>query len=253
MNLLEIRQKLITLSGRYDLVADAHSGDYTDGGANFFIQQGQRYLDRRAGIDKESARVFKQVEAGKFAVLFQSCRVIEEVWVADASSRTQLRRVNYDKLRGTDYPSGENAYVEAFSAMTQGTPLYYSPVHLRLAPGQAHAVAGLTGGFLGYLDISIGTAFNTNGVIILPPPDGEYMVEVKGKFYSDSLNEDDNESTWSSEYPDILLMSALRHMEVFNRNMTGVKEYSAAIDDMILDIGKDVADQESTGFDQLEG
>ena len=40
MNLLQIRTKFVQLSGRYDLVVDAAGGDYSDNGADFFINAG---------------------------------------------------------------------------------------------------------------------------------------------------------------------------------------------------------------------
>ena len=251
MNLKEVRTKVIELSGRFDLVVDVT--DYVDNGANFFIQQGQRWLDRKARTDKEYARHFQQAPVGKFAIMVEHCRVIKEVWIADDESRLELKKIDYRKLRGTDYPTGENAYVKPFSEMTQGDPLYYSPVNLRLAPEGQEQVAGLYGGFLGYLDVLVGNDANVNGIIMLPPPDKEFMVEIVGKFYSNSLTNDVDISAWSEKYPDILIMSALRHMEIFNRNSEGVKDWTSSILDALIDIDMDVAEEESTETTQFEG
>jgi len=47
MNLLEIRKQFRTTSGRYDLVND----DYSDNGANHFINEGVKWLDSK--VDKK--------------------------------------------------------------------------------------------------------------------------------------------------------------------------------------------------------
>ena len=47
MNLLEIRTKFRSISGRYDLV----NSDYSDNGANFFIEEGRKWLDSK--VDKK--------------------------------------------------------------------------------------------------------------------------------------------------------------------------------------------------------
>lgn len=253
MNLLELRTKLIDLSGRYDLVVDATAGDYTDNGANFFLTQAQRYLDRKLNIVNSTARFIKQLTTGNFAVLFQNCRVIESVWVANGESRLELKKVNYNKLRGTDYPSQENAYVGLFTSMDKGRPLYYSPAHLRLSPDSGEAIAGLAGGYLGYLDVMFGSDYTVNGVIILPPADGSYMVEVFGKFYSNALINDDDESGWSVNYPEVLLMAAMLQIEIFNRNSEGVKDWRLSLEDALVDIDKDVVEQESMTVTQMEG
>jgi hypothetical protein len=47
MNLLQIRTKFRSVSGRYDLVND----NFSDNGANFFIEEGRKWLDSK--VDKK--------------------------------------------------------------------------------------------------------------------------------------------------------------------------------------------------------
>jgi len=63
MNLLQLRTKFRSLSGRFDLV----NADFTDNGADFFINEGRKYLDRLDETQKSWASCFRFVEVGQFA------------------------------------------------------------------------------------------------------------------------------------------------------------------------------------------
>ncbi|MBU2249370.1 MAG: hypothetical protein KKD77_21660, partial [Gammaproteobacteria bacterium] len=115
MNLLEIRQKFITFSGRYDLATTTISSWDTDNGADFFINAGQRFLDRRFETAKTYGRRFDSVAAGSYYQVFQNCRAISEVWCNDSDERWKLRR--YDKQTIRDNYSG------LVSGLETGPPL----------------------------------------------------------------------------------------------------------------------------------
>jgi len=82
MSLLEVRTQLIKITGRYDLVVDAV--DYADNGADFYINAGQLWLDRRETHKKSFSRVFETVSAGEWYLTFQLCRAIKEVWISNS-------------------------------------------------------------------------------------------------------------------------------------------------------------------------
>ena len=66
MNLIEIRTMFRDISGRYDLV----NTDLSDNGADIYIQQGQKSLERRTNYTPSTATVFKDIaEIGR-----ASCR-----------------------------------------------------------------------------------------------------------------------------------------------------------------------------------
>ena len=75
MNLLQLRVKFREISGRFDLVND----DGSDNGADFFINEGRKYLDRLDETQKSWASCFRWLEIGKFSVSFPYCRAIKEV------------------------------------------------------------------------------------------------------------------------------------------------------------------------------
>jgi len=61
MNLLQIRQKLRIESGRFDLV----NSDGSDSGADFFINEGSRYLDRLETIGKSVGYNYSNLPIGE--------------------------------------------------------------------------------------------------------------------------------------------------------------------------------------------
>ena len=251
MNLLEIRTELVKRSGRFDLVVD--TTDYVDNGADLLINAGQRWLDRKIKADKSIGRVFTTVATGAHYVTFKSCRVIEEVWAADTTDRKKLLKVDMEDLRGIDYASQIEGFINPYSDIDQGRPLYWAPANLRTVPNQTAEGFDVIDGFGNYMDVTLGSSYTYNGIVFLPPSDGTYMIEVVGRFLSDELSVDADVSYWSEENPDILLMAGFREIEIFNRNSEGVKDWTVSIMDKLVDMDKDLADEESNGYDVMEG
>ena len=249
MTLLDIRKRFIMTSGRYDLVVDATN--YADNGADFYIQSGQKYLDRKINIHKAWGKVFEDVVAGDYSLNFQSCRAIKEIWIADTESRTQLEQVPMKDLRGTDEATGENNFVKPFADTTQGRPLYFSPALLRRMPeGETFTDSDL---ITSYLDTQNIYDPSYNGIIFMPPADGAYEIEIVGLFYSKKLTEDTHTNVWTEEYPNLLIMSALRQLEVFFRGSKSVTAWDQAIADELLDVEKDLVEEEINQVTKLEG
>ena len=72
MTLLELRTQFRTESGRHDLVTDA----FADSGADFYINAGQRYMDRLVNTPKSIVRVFRELAVGAYYVIFPYCRAM---------------------------------------------------------------------------------------------------------------------------------------------------------------------------------
>ena len=244
MNLLQIRTKLVQLSGRYDLVVDRT--DYADNGADFLINAGQRYLDRMETVKKSYGRNFRLVTAGVSYAIFQNCRAVKEVWCQHASDgRTKLEKVDMDDLRV--------AYNDLMTSDDYGTPLYYAPAFLRVSPETDRLTIGDFESYIGYADVMFDQHYEYNGVIFMPPADDEYVIETWGMFYSPELSSDTDESYWSAVNPSVLIMAALREIEVFNRNSEGVKDWENSIRLSILGLGKDFTEENIAEVDQMEG
>lgn len=250
MNLLQVREQFVKISGRYDLVDD--TTDYGDKGANFYIQQGQNYLDRRINLDKTWGRIFVDIAADDFKVEFQSCRAIKEVWVMDSTSRLRLDQIPMEELRGTDEKTGVNNFVKPFASMTTDKPKYYYPAKLRRMP-EGGDFSGDSATIASYLDTKTTYDSTYNGIVFLPPADAAYVIEIIGRFYSKTLSLDADVNVWSEVYPNLLIMSALRQLETMFRGAKSVDAWTKSIDAEIVDVEKDLIEEEINQVNQMDG
>ena len=241
MNLLQIRQKFRTLSGRHDLV----ESDGSDNGADFYINAGQRHLDRLDETQKSPAICYKFCEVNRYSVFFPNCRAIKEVWAATTEAKWQLEKKNLqDLIAGyfTTLPSGIDA----------GDTLYYAPAVTRSAPDVSTISAADFEAFVGYVDIMSADHYAYNSVLLAPPTNTKLLIEVKGLFYTDELSEDTDKSFWSEVHPEILVMATMRMIEVFNRNTQGVNDWDNAIAAAVSGIGKDLVEEEIAEWTQIQ-
>jgi len=240
MNLLELRRKFRDLSGRFDLVNE----DGSDNGANFFINEGRKFLDRLDETQKSWASCFRFINVGGFSAQFPYCRAIKEVWVASTTERWQLVKISLQDLIASymaDLP-GER---------TTGTPAYYSPALTRYSPANAD-LADLES-FLGWVDIPSGPSHEYNSILINVPTDTKIVADIKGLFYSAELSNDNDSNHWSVNNPSLLVMAAMRFTEVFNRNRQGVNDWDTAIAVEMKQLGMDLVEEIISEVDQMEG
>jgi hypothetical protein len=243
MNLKELRTQFVKRNGRYDLVVDGI--DWVDNGANFYINAGQRYIDRLDTQHKSYGRNFQQVLVNGYYVTFPYCRAVKEVWVMDADGQKKLEKVDYDQLR--DY------YANRQSQTTSGEPAFYFPAGIRLVPESDRLTVDEIDSIIDWTHVIIDPSYNYNGVMMYPPADGSYTIEISGLFYSPELATDTQESFWSTVHPEVLLMAANRQMEIDYRNTAGVKDWEAAIQSEIFGLGKDLVEEHIASVDQMEG
>ena len=104
MNLLQVRTLFRRLSGKFDLV----NADFSDNGADFFINEGSRFLDRLDENQKSWASAFRFIGVGRYSASIQHCRAIKEVWVATATARWQLTKMTLQDLISEYFSEIEN-------------------------------------------------------------------------------------------------------------------------------------------------
>jgi hypothetical protein len=226
VNLIEIRNLFTERSGRFDLV-DSNGNDQ---GADFFIQGGVRFLDRAITHLKSVATRFIAVTSGDFYKTFTSCRAIQEIWISDTESRTQLK--SYQPIEFYQNFAGP------VDEMDTGRPAYYTPLSLRATDTTAFESLAQ---FLQYAT----TEDETISGIAFNPADGDYVLEVIGLFESDSLENNTDDNFWSVNFPDLLLMASLYKLEVFNRNTAGANDWLAAINTELSELEKDLIEQDN--------
>uniref|UniRef100_A0A6M3JVI9 Uncharacterized protein n=1 Tax=viral metagenome TaxID=1070528 RepID=A0A6M3JVI9_9ZZZZ len=239
MNLLQLRTKFREISGRFDLVND----DYSDNGADFFLNEGRKFLDRLDETQKSWASIFRFVEIGFYAATFPYCRAIKEVWAATSSARWQLEKKSLqDLIAGylTGLPSSRSL----------GAPAYYSPGITRYIP--ENATADTFESFIGWVEIPSGNAHEFNSVILNVPVEEKVVLEIKGLFYSADLVNDTDENYWSAVHPLLLIMAAMRQIEIVNRNTQGVNDWTVSIGTEMKQLGMDLVEELIAEVTQIE-
>jgi hypothetical protein len=245
-----IRKKFVELSGRYDLV----NANWTDNGADFFLNEGQMFLDRSSDIMKASAKNIQPIVAGTIVVKTIGLRTVREVWAGNSTDGlVPLVKRSLLSLR--------EEYGEQLSSVTQGTPAYFAPCAFRPYPD---AIASGITGWSGYYDIDdlvLDSAHYTyRGIIITPPPDKTYYISIVGLFYSPTLSATLSESIWTQtksywteNHPGILIQAGLLKLEAFYRNTEGVKDWKFSLDLDLTGLDKDEAADVAVDTDQMEG
>jgi hypothetical protein len=251
MNYKDVRKKFVELSGRYDLT----NADWTDNGADFFINAGQRYLDRQYGTGKAKAKHIQSVSAGTTLIKTTGLRSVLEVYAGDSTDGLYaLKKASISYLK--------DLYGEAFSAIDRGTPEWYTPIILRPFPDTTtSAGVGSWAGYYDTGDVVLDNAHYTyDGIIIVPAPEATIYVSIYGLFFSPTLSAvvvagewTQTKSTWTENFPEILLKAALYELEVFYRNTEGAKDWNNALMLDLAGMDKDAAEEESAGIFQIGG
>lgn len=241
MNLLQLRQQFRATSGRHDLV----NADGSNNGADFYINAGQRHLDRLDNTQKSFGIAYRFCNPNFWSVSFPYCRAVKEVWVATTTARWQLKKKNLqDLLAGyfTTLPSG----------IDSGSPLYYAPTITRAVPETSETMSDAFEAFSGYVDVISANHYAYNSILIAPPTNEKILVEIKGLFYTDELSEDEDRSYWTELHPNILIMATMRELEIINRNTQGVNDWTNSIMTEVSNIGKDLVEEEIAEVTQIE-
>ncbi len=238
-DLLTARQKFVEISGRYDLATRTTDEHDTDAGADFFIKAGQDFLDRMYETPKMLGRVFEEIAAGGWYVTFQRCRAITQVWVNNDEERFRIDKVPIEDIK--EY------YASLRSGTDNGEPAYYAPALLRAI--DSDDIDNL-GAFFNYVLASSDTY---NGIILMPPVDEAYVVEVIGKFYSDELTSNSSTSFWTQNHLMTLVWASLYMLEVSYRNSEGAKDWLLAIERNTSGIDKDVVEENIAEVSEMDG
>lgn len=226
MSLLSVRIKAVELSGRTDLVVN--TVDHVDNGMNFYITQGQNYLDSLVNTENSPGILSGAIAAGDSTFNFARCRSILKVWfLNEDGDRIFPRRMEYDDFI-EEHP-------ENVTGADRGIAVDYAPNVIRS------------------LDTPVTANDIKKGVIFSPPADQAYTIKVKGLFFATVLSDDADENYWTQLYEDILIFATLYKLELSYRNTEGSRDWLNAINDALFGIDADIANQESSGDSQMIG
>lgn len=235
MDLLAIRKEVVKISGRYDLVNDPTTCA-VDNGIDHYIYEGQKALERRLSTPPTQAKLYKDLTVGDYIVKFKNCRAVYEVWVFDSTSGTKLEKIRKHDLKALVAKS-------AVSAATRGKPYYYLPIDLRRTPDDETGATDSTM-LTSYLDVESPSDPEYKAVMLYPPADQAYGIEVFGLFYNLELSSNTDENYWSVNYPNLLIMAALHQLSYMYKGGKTVSAWSQAIEEELVNIDKDAIEQE---------
>ena len=237
MDYVDIRSKFVELSGHIDLIKDTKE----DNGADFFLNAGQRYLDRLMDTGKMKARYPLIIHADTLLVYTVGLRAVQSVWLFNATSRYELKRLGlqefHDNWSWTDITTNRRCE-------------YYVPASFRPFPDTLTTaqVAGMYGIDTLLLD---NTHYQYNGVILVPPPSEEFTLEIFGLFYSPKLSATlagnvwtQTKSYWTEVEPDVLIDAAVYKCHAKYLNTSGAADYKAQIAEDLLGLDHDAVEED---------
>ena len=264
MTLLSVRQHLVELSGRYDLVVDAIN--LANNGADFFIQAGQRWLDRSGIIQKSDSKYYKVLAEGAWYDLIPNCRNIKEVWISNSDGNKW--KLNKRELGDMLYFSASNEHIVNESLiphdvrgdnvlkdpgqLTKGSPINYTPVVIRTMPEALGVVTIDRFGPAIYTDATQ-DHYNLDGIVFLPPAKPGHVLEVTGQFYQPKLAINSDKNFWTEQEEFILVLAACRAIEVTMRNQQGVADWESAIRSETVGMELDLIEEESAEARGMDG
>ncbi len=226
MSLLEVRTKVIELSGRTDLVVDTTS--YVNNGIDWYITQGQNYLDSLINTENSPGIFIGAVAAGDATFKFARCRALLDVWFIDTDGAKSFpRRMTYEDFI--------EAHPENVATADRAIPEDYAPNIIRS------------------IDTPVTADDIKKGIIFNPPADQAYDIHIQGLWFATALSVDADENYWTQLYPDLLVWAALYKLEVSYRNTEGARDWVAAINESLFGLDKDMANQDSAGDSQMIG
>ncbi len=218
-NLAGIRRQFVTLSGHYGLVndppTDSDPGCKEDSGADYYINVGQRILDRLRDNPGTRRSYLYDTAEGDISIDLTGCRTIETVWRSTSDGKQELTFLEPAEMRS-------RYSTERYSEVDSDIPAYWTHI-TRSVPGQLSKTA--SDFTYPFDDIQFGEKEQVGGIVIMPPADGVYTIEVYGRWFSKVLNSNEDKSWWTLNEPDILVQGALAAMEMHFRNTQGVLDY----------------------------
>lgn len=246
MEYKDIRYKFCEISGRYDLVTATQE----DNGADFFLNLAQKYLDRFFDDGKAIARYPVAMAAGEYIAKTVGIRSIKEVWIANSEGKSELEKCTFQELQ-TEYSDG-------FAYTDRGTPAYYAPAVFRPYPDTLASVAGLYG--VDDLILNATEHYTYNGVVIMPPPDVAYTLEIVGLFYSPVLSATlsgavwtQTKSYWTEVHPETLIKAAIYQIDAMYHNNSGATDYKNLVLEDVTGLIADDTEQMLTSYLQMSG
>lgn len=260
MSLLSVRTLFRKRSGRFDLV----NADFSDNGANDYINEGQRMLDLSVIGPHSRARHPVPAVIGQLVVNVRDCISIENVWFSTGDGRVRLERKSEEWIRENYTDLFDDAILDLDPPVknvtddtdAMATPLYYAVRTMRPSPEIEQRAYRDQKSLSARWDMDglvIGEYYKSLGIIIAPPPDEAGTFSIHGMFLSPRLSDDDDKSFWTEMYPEALVHAAMFRVEATMRNRQGMLDQVAAMKPIIDGLLAANIYQETAEYTEMEG
>jgi hypothetical protein len=215
MTLLEIRTQAAKQSGHYDLVID--NTTYADNGMDFHILAGQKWLNKKSGLPRAFAHLSSTLSLGSYyQELANKFKELQSVTVNDGSSSWTLTYKTLPELK------------DLYEADQTAVPTYYTYASDRTL----ETASSLT--IDNFIDLAwpddTDDKYDFSGIIVVPAADTNYTLVAGGEFLPLEMLSDSDKNFWSEEYPNILVLAALRSIALLDSN----KPKADALEEIIL-------------------
>lgn len=229
MTLLEIRQNFIKRSGRADFAETETEENDVDKGADFFINGALRDLDLEQDNAETTSSFVRALAADGYTVDMMHNRSITKVYFTDSDgAEVELEKKSFEWTL-KNYPK--------LGSETSGTPSYWSNYPTKRAPEQVGA----------------GSHYTMKSILIMAPTDLATTITVFGRFWSEQLKLNHDENHWSVHYPQLLILAACRNLEGWYRNTQGYNDWDKLVEKQLLNIDKDLVEQNIVDNDSMRG
>lgn len=222
MTYLELKKRIVKLSGRIDLVVNTTA--YVDAdpvGVDFFVNAAIRYLENRIVHESMSQEIEDTLAEDAYEYeLSSEVRSIESVQVEADDGWIFLEHLTYDNFL--------DAAGEPLDEADSGEPEYWTSDKVVTVPDDE----------------------TKDRILIYPPADQDYTIRLIVNYKQSELSADSDTNFWTDQYPDLLIAATMMKLEYFYRNRSGVADWQEQVEAQIRDIEFNLVETQSAGIDQ---
>ncbi len=200
------------LTGRYDLFADPLKNDYRDikGIVELLFNSGQKWIETQLDIGSLMGFMYYRLPANNGTIEFKNIRYVKKV--------VELRDDRYIEL-----PFCAQAIGLVPEQREDGEHPLSEDIRERL-------------GYPNYYYTADGLLYRA---IVVEPVDYDRDIIIQCYYYSKRLMEDKDMNFWTVEYPDVLVKSAIRELEIYMGNFDKAQMYEIELMKRLNEIRKD--------------
>ncbi len=189
-----VRRRFIELTGRKNLLVGGRINE--DKGANNYINAGQTHLDGRLDLPESRERVRLELDTGEYQVQVERLYNLESLRLITSSGAIDLTK---KRVKEQSFKSQMKA---PFSAFESGTPANWT--FSTVSINRDNTLAADPGGD----DLLTGSSHQYKVILFDAKADEDIIVEILGRFQSETLVSDDDTTFWVENFPEMSAIAA---------------------------------------------